>query len=540
MGNSIAHTVTTFGSSYFCYLEAIEANGIDEGVLTCLTQDEFNNDLLSIIGVTNIIHKIKFQKEFEKFLLNKNKLNDNIATNDTIITNDSSTSNDIPNDTLPSAPPLVGIEVDPTPAIPSNYLKRSESMMNQIECSLCLCSMVDPCTLNCGHSSCIDCLREGIKKRYTTCSVCRQEYLESEKKDNGKDLKINISLRNLVDRIDPDRAQVLKDQAEKKKILELEKKQTITDKENKKINGIMNTILEAKRLGGTFVEKKDYATVVGSYKGKYTGQWNGSHAHGVGVMEYSEGSVFYGQWKNGKIHGLGNYYYSSGATYDGSYIDEKRHGYGVYSYSNGDSYFGHYNMGSFEGEGNYNYHTGDKYTGSYKNGKWDGYGEYIYHIGDRYIGHYKEGKFCGEGRYEYSSGSLYVGGYKEGKWHGFGTYNYNNGDKYTGNYFEAKFNGAGRYEYASGSNYEGNYKGGKWHGHGVYCYASGDKYVGDYINGKFDGKGQYDYNNGDVYKGEYKDNKMHGTGVYTYANGNIWHSGKWKDGERVKKTGFFS
>lgn len=262
MGNSISYTVSTFGSSYFCYLEAIESNGIDESIISCLTQEEFKNDLLSIIGVTNKIHILKFQNEFEKYLLNRNKSNEN----NNLIINDN---------TLPSAPPLVGNELDPTPAIPSNYLKRSESMMNQIECSLCLCTMNDPCTLNCGHSSCIECIRESIRNNFSSCSICRQEFLTSEKNNKGNDLKVNISLRNLIDRIDPEHAA-------KRELLEIEKNKKIKEEENKKIkdeeskkikkmNDIENAKKEAKRLGGNLVENKNYATYVVGSLGKYTG-----------------------------------------------------------------------------------------------------------------------------------------------------------------------------------------------------------------------------------------------------------------------------
>ena len=47
------------------------------------------------------------------------------------------------------------------------------SATEEVQCPICLCAMIDPTTLVCGHSGCLGCMDTALATSQRKCPVCR-------------------------------------------------------------------------------------------------------------------------------------------------------------------------------------------------------------------------------------------------------------------------------------------------------------------------------------------------------------------------------
>uniref|UniRef100_A0A8C1SA01 RING-type domain-containing protein n=1 Tax=Cyprinus carpio TaxID=7962 RepID=A0A8C1SA01_CYPCA len=78
----------------------------------------------------------------------------------------------------------------------SDYLASSLGpLTEELQCSICLDVFTDPVTAPCGHNFCKTCLNKYWDNSQTcNCPYCKETF------NQRPDLKINITLRELVDR----------------------------------------------------------------------------------------------------------------------------------------------------------------------------------------------------------------------------------------------------------------------------------------------------------------------------------------------------
>ena len=119
-------------------------------------------------------------------------------------------------------------------------------------------------------------------------------------------------------------------------------------------------------------------------------------AHGKGVMQYNNGSVYEGDFRNGIRFGAGTYQTAEGDKYVGNFRNAIAEGYGEGSYRDGTSYEGEWKQGEINGSGVFTYKSGDKYRGVFKSGKRDGEGHYICKNGSVIAQRYIDGRLAYE------------------------------------------------------------------------------------------------------------------------------------------------
>ena len=100
----------------------------------------------------------------------------------------------------------------------------------------------------------------------------------------------------------------------------------------------------------------------GSYHGEVTGPE--PIRHGMGQMNFNDGSYYEGQWMNDKRNGHGIFYFSSGNVYQGYFVNNKKEGYGEFYYAKSQEYYKGYWMNDKKhGQGEYFFKNGDKFEG---------------------------------------------------------------------------------------------------------------------------------------------------------------------------------
>lgn len=119
-------------------------------------------------------------------------------------------------------------------------------------------------------------------------------------------------------------------------------------------------------------------------------------AHGKGVMNYHNGSVYEGEFRNGLRSGAGTYETAEGDKYIGSFRNDIPEGYGRVSYVDGSRYEGEWAHGVINGRGVFVYTSGDSFEGYFKEGIRDGEGVYVCADGSRISQTYIEGKLASE------------------------------------------------------------------------------------------------------------------------------------------------
>ncbi|MBR1663309.1 MAG: hypothetical protein IJ696_03170 [Ruminococcus sp.] len=106
-------------------------------------------------------------------------------------------------------------------------------------------------------------------------------------------------------------------------------------------------------------------------------------AHGSGVMNYNNGSVYEGDFKNGIRFGAGKFTGADGVVYVGCFRNDIPEGFGRVSYPDGSSYEGEWRYGGISGKGIFTEPDGSSYEGYFKEGIKDGRGVYTTADGKR-------------------------------------------------------------------------------------------------------------------------------------------------------------
>eukprot|EP00730_Choanoeca_flexa_P007184 TRINITY_DN12293_c1_g2_i2.p1 TRINITY_DN12293_c1_g2~~TRINITY_DN12293_c1_g2_i2.p1 ORF type:complete len:130 (+),score=10.91 TRINITY_DN12293_c1_g2_i2:61-450(+) len=79
---------------------------------------------------------------------------------------------------------------------------------------------------------------------------------------------------------------------------------------------------------------------------KYRGMWNADgKRHGLGVLEFVDGSKYAGEFSAGMNSGYGVLTFLDKSQYSGQFVDGKYQGYGVFKKSDGMTYEGQFEDG---------------------------------------------------------------------------------------------------------------------------------------------------------------------------------------------------
>lgn len=90
-------------------------------------------------------------------------------------------------------------------------------------------------------------------------------------------------------------------------------------------------------------------------------------------------------------------------------------------------------------------------------------------------------------------------------------------------------------KYKDGRVYEGNWLNNKMNGEGIFSWPDGRCYKGNYLNNYKDGFGEFIWPDGKIYKGMWAKGLQNGKGQLYNKDYDIWITGIWKDGIRIKK-----
>jgi len=137
-----------------------------------------------------------------------------------------------------------------------------------------------------------------------------------------------------------------------------------------------------------------------------------NNVNGKGII-YTAGSktVYSGGFKDDKPHGVGKVEYPDGTCYVGDFVDGMMTGKCKYIFADGGFYQGDIKDGVATGKGKYTYQDPSKvYEGDFLNNKKHGQGE-LKMKKYNYIGQFKEGKIHGLGEMKWESGLKLVGNF---------------------------------------------------------------------------------------------------------------------------------
>ena len=222
----------------------------------------------------------------------------------------------------------------------------------------------------------------------------------------------------------------------------------------------------------------------------------------------------------------------------------------IVKYKNGEKYIGEWDVRHFkEGRGIYIFNNNNIYFGYWENNKMNGIGKMIKFsekINDLneifdpkvlpfYCGNWKNNLENGEGEEIWKDNSIYKGEYKDGFKHGKGILILPDGTEYEGEYSQGQIEGKGKMKYKDGRVYEGNWLNNKMNGEGIFSWPDGRCYKGNYLNNYKDGFGEFIWPDGKIYKGMWAKGLQNGKGQLYNKDYDIWITGIWKDGIRIKK-----
>ena len=272
--------------------------------------------------------------------------------------------------------------------------------------------------------------------------------------------------------------------------IEIIYEQTIKEEQGYEISYIKESDIEyniLKKLYNILQEKEinnNKSNVIIKYNNgeKYIGEWdNYNHRNGRGIHIFINNNIYYGYWERNKMKGIGKLIKFS------TKID------------NLDIIFNEKNLPFYYGE--------------WDNNLEDGKGEEIWKDESLYRGEYKKG-------------------FKEGK----GLLILKDGTEYEGDFFHSKIEGKGIIKYKDGRIYDGNWLDNKMNGQGTFKWPDGRIYKGNYLNNYKNGYGEFIWPNGKIYKGMWVNGKQNGRGKMYNKKYDIWISGIWKDGKRIKEN----
>ena len=247
-----------------------------------------------------------------------------------------------------------------------------------------------------------------------------------------------------------------------------------TDKENELLNKLFEMFKKEESANNNVIVK---------YKNgeKYIGEWDAKHLReGRGIHIFSNNNIYFGNWENNKMNGIGKMIKFSEKINDLNEIFDPK----VLPF----------------------------YCGNWKNNLENGEGEEIW-----------------------KDNSIYKGEYKDGFKHGKGILILPDGTEYEGEYSQGQIEGKGKMKYKDGRVYEGNWLNNKMNGEGIFSWPDGRCYKGNYLNNYKDGFGEFIWPDGKIYKGMWAKGLQNGKGQLYNKDYDIWITGIWKDGIRIKK-----
>ena len=222
----------------------------------------------------------------------------------------------------------------------------------------------------------------------------------------------------------------------------------------------------------------------------------------------------------------------------------------IIQYNDGEKYIGELDKENHKnGRGIQIFHNNNIYYGYWENNKMNGIGKIIkfnQKINDLniifndnlipfYYGDWKNNLEDGKGEEIWKDKSIYKGEYKEGLKEGNGVLILPDGTEYKGEFYQGKIEGKGKMTYKDGRIYEGNWMNNKMNGEGKFDWPDGRSYKGNYLNNYKNGYGEFIWPNGKIYKGMWNNGKQSGKGKIYNKKYDIWITGIWKNGKRIKE-----
>ena len=120
----------------------------------------------------------------------------------------------------------------------------------------------------------------------------------------------------------------------------------------------------------------------------YTGSFKDDKPHGLGKVQYADGSCYIGAFQQGAMTGMCKFIFSDGGFYEGGVVDGVASGQGKYTYQDPSKvYEGEFLNNKKHGHGVLKmkkYH----FTGAFKDGKIHGAGEMTWTSGIRLVGNF--------------------------------------------------------------------------------------------------------------------------------------------------------
>lgn len=100
-------------------------------------------------------------------------------------------------------------------------------------------------------------------------------------------------------------------------------------------------------------------------RNSYKGEMRGNVPHGIGYMQWADGSRSYGQWVDGHMHGAGEMIMADGSLYSGEWVDGAPTGIGMMRYPDNSVYRGNWADGERCGTGELVYDDGRRISGEF-------------------------------------------------------------------------------------------------------------------------------------------------------------------------------
>lgn len=98
---------------------------------------------------------------------------------------------------------------------------------------------------------------------------------------------------------------------------------------------------------------------------RYRGGWKEGVQHGIGELNYGNGTGYLGQFDNGRAYGKGVFVGKDGSRYEGDFVDGRATGYGVYTFPDGTVFYGNFKEDQRHGRGKEVQPDGLTYVGDY-------------------------------------------------------------------------------------------------------------------------------------------------------------------------------
>ena len=188
---------------------------------------------------------------------------------------------------------------------------------------------------------------------------------------------------------------------------------------NNKINGISKFYNKEKE--GTFIGyyNENYPKGYGYYKTlnfKVEGFWEKNLLIGIGIIKYTDESIYEGEFVNNKKNGIGTFKWKDGTIYKGEFKENKLTGNGIILYNDGRIYEGEILNGHMNGYGMFKWKNGDIYIGNYIKDIKSGFGIFIWQKKPliAFAGFWEKGKQNGIG-VKINDNILKYGIWKDGK-----------------------------------------------------------------------------------------------------------------------------